>query len=248
METTSVRLAVPGHDADLEVVRYGSWGRPVLLFPSEAGSARDAEGNGMLEAVRSLVDAGRVSLFCVDSVDGWTWSANDVPTEERARRGQAYTAWLSQAVLPWVLDEVGGGQEVITAGVSLGAYHAVHLTFQRADVAPLAIGLSGNYDSTTWNGWGELGDATYFANPMAYVANMEGDHLDWIRSRVSVVLVVGQGPFEVSPTRSLPATREFAEVLARKGIRHELDVWGFDSAHDWPWWQRQLAHHLHRFV
>jgi esterase/lipase superfamily enzyme len=77
---------------------------------------------------------------------------------------------------------------------------------------------------------------------------MDGDHLDWIRSRVSVLLVVGEGPFEVSPTRSLPATREFADLLARKGIRHELDVWGHDSAHDWPWWQRQLAHHLQRFV
>jgi esterase/lipase superfamily enzyme len=248
METTSVRLPVPGSDGDLEVVRHGSWGRPVLLFPSEAGSARDAEHNGMLEAVRPLVDAGRVSLFCVDSLDGWSWSDSDVPTEERARRARAYTAWLSDAVLPWVLDAVGGGQEVITVGVSLGAYHAVHLTFQRADVAPLAIGLSGNYDPSSWNGWGELGDATYFANPTAYVANMEGDHLDWLRSRVSVLLVVGQGAFEESPTRALPSTREFAEVLQRKGIRHELDVWGHDSAHDWPWWQRQLAHHLPRFV
>ncbi len=39
----------------------------------------------------------------------------------------------------------------------------------------------------------------------------------------------------------------FADVLRAKGIRHELDVWGHDSAHDWPWWQRQLAHHLPRF-
>lgn len=248
METTSVRLPVPGHDGDLAVVRYGSWGRPVLLFPSEAGSARDAEHNGMLDAVRPLVDAGRVSLFCVDSLDRWSWSDGDIPTEERARRGQTYTAWLSEMVLPWLLDQVGGGQEVITVGVSLGAYHAVHLTLQRADVAPLAIGLSGNYDPSTWNGWGELGDATYFANPTAYLANMEGGHLQWVRSRVSVLLVVGQGAFEESPTRALSSTRAFADLLERKGIRHDLDVWGHDSAHDWPWWQRQLAHHLPRFV
>ena len=248
METTSVRLPVPGHDGDLAVVRYGSWGRPVLLFPSEGGSARDAEHNGMLDAVRSLVEAGRVSLFCVDSLDRWSWSDGDIPTEERARRGQTYTAWLSEMVLPWLLDQVGGGQEVITVGVSLGAYHAVHLTLQRADVAPLAIGLSGNYDPSTWNGWGELGDATYFANPTAYLANMEGGHLQWVRSRVSVLLVVGQGAFEESPTRALSSTRAFADLLERKGIRHDLDVWGHDSAHDWPWWQRQLAHHLPRFV
>jgi esterase/lipase superfamily enzyme len=202
----------------------------------------------MLDAVRPLVDAGRVSLFCVDSLDGWSWSDSGLSTEERARRGGTYTAWLSDVVLPWVVEQVGGGQEVVTVGVSLGAYHAVHLTLQRADVAPVAIGLSGNYDPSTWNGWGELGDATYFANPTAYVANMDGDHLDWVRSRVSVLLVVGQGPFEESPTRSLSATRAFAELLQHKGIRHELDVWGHDSAHDWPWWQRQLAHHLPRFV
>ena len=248
MESSSVRLPLPGHEAGLEVVRYGSWGRPVLLFPSEAGSARDAEGNGMLEAVRPLVDAGRVSLFCVDSLDGWSWAHTDLPTEERAQRAQAYTAWLSEQVLPWVVEETGGAHDVVTVGVSLGAYHAVHLALQRADVAPVAIGLSGTYDPTTWNGWGEVGDATYFANPTAFVANMEGDHLEWIRSRVSIVLVVGQGAFEVSPTRALPGTCSFADLLSRKGIHHELDVWGYDSAHDWPWWQRQLAHHLPRFV
>ena len=248
METSSVRLPVPGQDETLEVVRHGSWGRPVLLFPSESGTARDAEHNGMLDAVRGLVEAGRVSLFCVDSLDAWSWAANDVPTEERARRAGTYTAWLSDVVLPWVLEQTGGDQEVITAGVSLGAYHAVHLTLQRADVAPLAIGMSGNYDPSTWNGWGEVGDATYFANPTAYLSNMEGDHLEWVRSRVAVLLVVGQGPFEESPTRSLTATRAFADLLSRRGIRHELDVWGHESAHDWPWWQRQLAHHLPRFV
>jgi esterase/lipase superfamily enzyme len=248
METTSVRLPVPGHDGTLEVVRHGSWGRPVLLFPSEAGSARDAEHNGTLDAVRGLVDAGRMSLFCVDSLDGWSWSDSDLPTEERARRGQAYAAWLSELVLPWITGQVGEGQEVVTVGVSLGAYHAVHLSLRRADVVPLAIGLSGSYDPSTWNGWGETGDATYFANPMAYVANMEGEHLEWVRSRVSLLLVVGQGAFEESPTRALSSTRAFADLLSRKGIRHELDEWGHDSSHDWPWWHRQLAHHLPRFV
>ncbi len=27
----------------------------------------------------------------------------------------------------------------------------------------------------------------------------------------------------------------------------ELDVWGHDVAHDWPWWRTQLVHHLRRF-
>ena len=100
---------------------------------------------------------------------------------------------------------------------------------------------------TAWHGWGERGDATYFANPTDYVAGMHGAHLDWLRSRVSVLLVVGQGAFETHPTRALPSSKEFANLLADKGIPHQLDLWGSDVAHDWPWWQRQVAHHLPRF-
>jgi esterase/lipase superfamily enzyme len=38
-----------------------------------------------------------------------------------------------------------------------------------------------------------------------------------------------------------------AGLLAERGISCDLDVWGHDSAHDWSWWQRQIAHHLPRF-
>ena len=62
------------------------------------------------------------------------------------------------------------------------------------------------------------------------------------------LLVAGQGPFEVHPTQSLPGAQRMAGILAERGIPHELDIWGHDSAHDWPWWRKQLAHHLPRFV
>lgn len=243
-----VELRVPGTDASLGVIRHGHWGRPVLVFPSEAGRAEDFASNGMVGAVQGLVDAGRVSFFCVDSADRWAWSDNAATTEERATRARAYTGWLEQAVLPWIGEQLGGGgQPLITLGVSMGAYHAVHFTLTHAHLAPLAIGMSGSYDVTQWHGYGEQGDATYFANPMSYVSGMHGEHLDWLRSAASVLLVVGEGPFEVSPTRALPSTRAFAKLLADKGIPYELDVWGHDSAHDWPWWRKQLAHHLPRF-
>jgi esterase/lipase superfamily enzyme len=107
--------------------------------------------------------------------------------------------------------------------------------------------LSGNYDVNTWESWGDRGDATYFANPTAYVPNLHGDHLDWLRGRLSILLVVGQGAWETHPTGALPSTLDMARLLQEKGIRCELDLWGYDVSHDWEWWQRQLAHHLPRF-
>jgi len=49
------------------------------------------------------------------------------------------------------------------------------------------------------------------------------------------------------PRGSLPSAHRMAHLLRDKGISHELDVWGHDVSHDWPWWRKQLAHHLPRF-
>jgi esterase/lipase superfamily enzyme len=229
------------------MIAYGHYGRPLLAFPAEQGRAWDYENNGMVDTLAGLIDAGRLKLYCVDSGDSWSWSDRSVPTEVRAQRHGDYEAWIRNAVVPWIADDCGGTTEIAAVGCSLGAYHAVNFALKYAHVFPLAIGLSGNYDPTTWNGWGDVGEATYFNNPMAYVANLEGGHLDWLRERVSILLVVGQGAFEESPTRALQSTRAFAEVLAAKGLRSELDVWGYDVPHDWPSWRAQLAHHLPRF-
>jgi esterase/lipase superfamily enzyme len=201
----------------------------------------------MVDGVAELIDGGRVKLYCVDSADGETWSDRSIPLEERARRHDGYEQWILNTVVPWIADDCGGWAEIATVGCSLGAYHAANIALRHAEVFPLAIGLSGNYDPTTWHAWGEQGDATYFHNPMAYVANLHGEHLDWLRSRISLLLVVGQGAWEVDPTGALPSTHAFAARLAAKGIRHELDVWGYDVPHDWPSWRAQLRHHLPRF-
>ena len=153
----------------------------MLVFPSEQGRAWDFENNGMVDAVADLIEAGRVKLYCVDSADAYTWSNHAVPLEERARRHDGYEAWVVDHVVPWIAGDCGGPAEILTLGCSLGAFHAANFALKRADLFPLALCLSGNYDPTGWNGWGERGDATYFNNPMDYVGQPDGDHLDWLR-------------------------------------------------------------------
>ena len=146
--------------------------------------------------------------------------------------------------MPFIHADTGG--EIIVTGISLGAYHAANFALKRADLFPLAICMSGNYDPAAWNGWGERGEAAYFNNPLDYVEHMGGDHLEWLRSRVSVLLVCGQGMWE-DTTGALESSKRLAGVLGAKGIRHELDLWGHDVPHDWPSWRAQIAHHLPRF-
>jgi esterase/lipase superfamily enzyme len=240
-----VDLWSPAIGAAGAVIVHGHWGRPVLVFPSEAGRAHDFEAHGMVDAVRDLVDGGRVKLYCVDSYDAGSWSNRSLPLEERARRHGAYESWIVDQVVPFLADDCGGRRDVLTTGCSMGAFHAANFALRRADLFPQALCLSGNYDPSTWHGWGEQGEALYFQNPMAYVPGLHGDHLDWLRRQVHLVLVCGQGMWE-DTTGATNSTKALAARLAEKGIPHELDVWGYDVAHDWPWWRRQLAHHLPR--
>jgi esterase/lipase superfamily enzyme len=233
-------------DSSGTVIGYGHWGRPVLVFPSEQGQAADFENNGMIDAVGGLLEAGRVKLYCVDSYDAQTWSNQEIPLEERARRHGGYESWILRDVLPWIYADCGGQQEVMTLGCSLGAFHAANFALRRADRFPVALCFSGCYDPAAWNGWGERGLATYFNNPIDYVGHLDGDHLAWLHDQLSLLLVCGQGQWE-DTTGALASTRQFAGLLAAKGIRHELDLWGHDVPHDWPSWRAQLAHHLPRF-
>jgi esterase/lipase superfamily enzyme len=228
------------------VIRYGHYGRPVLVFPTSRGHAADFENYGMVDAVAPLIDAGRVKLYCVDSYDSSSWFDGGIPLEERARRHGRYESWILNQVVPWIGEDCGGPAEIITLGASLGAFHAANFALKRADLFPLAMCLSGNYDPASWNGWGERGSEAYFNNPLDYVPHLDGDHLDWLRGHLSLLLVCGQGQWE-DTTNALNSTRRFSALLDAKGIKSEMDLWGHDVPHDWPSWRAQLAHHLPRF-
>ena len=245
MDRRTVSLWSPAIGADGEVIAYGHWGRPLLVFPSQQGPAWQYEERGMIEAIASLIEGGRVKVYAVDSFDSGSWYREDLALEDRARLHGLFEDWIINQVVPFVQDD-SRTRELAVTGVSFGAYHAANFALRRADLFPLAICQSGVYDVSRVAG-GERGEAVYFNNPADYVAHLHGDHLDWLRSRVSLLLVCGQGMWE-DTTGALESTTRFAAQLADKGIRHELDVWGHDAPHDWPAWRAQIAHHLPRFV
>ena len=245
MERRHVSLHSPAIGADGDVLVYGQWGRPLLAFPSQEGPAWQYEERGMIDALAPLIDAGRVKVYAVSSFDSGSWYREGLALEERARLHGLYEDWIVHQVAPFVQRD-SAAHEIAVTGVSFGAYHAANFALRRADLFPLAICQSGVYDVSVVAG-GERGDAAYFNNPVDYVEHLGGEHLDWLRSRVSLLLLAGRGQWE-DTTGALESTQRFASQLAGKGIPHELDVWGEDAPHDWPAWRAQIAHHLPRFT
>ena len=102
------------------IIVHGHWGRPVLVFPTERGSARDAESNGLVAAVDELLSAGRVKLYCVDSHDAASWSAADKPLEERARAHEHYESWILATAVPFIAEDCGMHSHTTACATSSG--------------------------------------------------------------------------------------------------------------------------------
>jgi len=249
MSRRHVSLWSPAIGAEGGVLAYGHYGRPLLAFPSQEGNCDQYEERGMIEALAGPLEAGLVKVYAVDSFDSESWYREDLPLEARAQLHTRYEDWILNQVVPWIQAD-SHSAEIAVTGVSFGAYHAANFALKHGHVFPRALCQSGVYDVSVVAGGqsgDQRGDAVFFNNPADYVASLEGEHLDWLRAHVNLVLVCGQGEWE-DTTGALESTRRFAALLGEKGIRHELDVWGHDVPHDWPAWRAQIAHHLPRFV
>jgi esterase/lipase superfamily enzyme len=55
---------------EVSLVRWGTYGRPVLLFPTAGGDAEEVERMHLVGALGPLVEAGKLKVYSCDSVAG----------------------------------------------------------------------------------------------------------------------------------------------------------------------------------
>ena len=89
-------------------MRWGDYGTPVLVFPTAGGDAEEIERFHLVGACRELIDAGRVKLYSVDSVNGRAMLAGE---------GDAgHQAWIQRQFFEFIRHEVVAGDPQPTAG------------------------------------------------------------------------------------------------------------------------------------
>ena len=72
---------------DMPIVRYGTWGRALLLFPTAAGDFLEAERMWLIKALEPLIFDGRITVFGIDSINRHAWMADGVPLPELTAAG-----------------------------------------------------------------------------------------------------------------------------------------------------------------
>jgi esterase/lipase superfamily enzyme len=234
-----------GHDLEYRVYSgdWGPSGQPIVAFPSMNGRVWDWENWGMVGAIAHEIESGRITLYCVDSVDWQSWTNQEAPLDHRARRHDAYDRYLVDELLPVMREEVGS-ETVWATGCSMGAFHATNLFFRHPDLVDGVIAISGVYQPSRFLG-SFSDDAVYFNSPLYYLPNLHDQwYLDLYR-QARLVFCVGQGAWEDDMVAD---TRALQEVLASKGVPATFDYWGHDVNHDWPWWRQMLPYHLDRLL
>ena len=217
MNRRHTSLWSPAIGAEGRVITYGHWGRPLLAFPSQEGPAWQYEERGMIDAVADLIEAGRVKVYAVDSFDSGSWYRQDVPLEARAQLHGLYEDWIVNQVVPFIRADTDASAEIDGHGRQLRRLPRRQLRAPPRRHLPARDLPERRLRRLRGRAAAERGDAVYFQNPADYVSNLGGEHLDWLRGRVNLLLIAGQGAWE-DTTGALDSTRRFSQQLGEKGI------------------------------
>ncbi len=222
----------------MELLVFGHDGLPAIVFPTSQGRFFEFEDRGMVDAVRDKLDAGRLQLFCVDSVDSESWYNRDVPPRWRIARHLQYEQYIMEEVVPLV-RQLNGRPQLASVGCSFGGYHAANIAFRHPDKFTGFLSMGGAFDLQQLgflNGYHD--NDVYMSQPMQYLPNMHDPwYLDRYR-RNTYVLATGVHD------QCWNDNERLARILRDKGVPVRLDVWGDNTGHDWPWWQRMAQQYL----
>ena len=85
---------------EMELLRFGHAGRPVVAFPTSMGRFYQWEDFGLVGALATRLAAGELVLWCLDSVDAESWYAEDRQPPDRVERHLEYERYVLEEVLP----------------------------------------------------------------------------------------------------------------------------------------------------
>jgi esterase/lipase superfamily enzyme len=232
----------PHVEQEIQLVRWGTYGTPVLLFPTAGGDAEEAERFHLIGSVGHLIESGRIKVYSVDSIAGKAWISKQHSAEFCSYLQNMFDALVYQEIVPAIRQDCQTPDiEIVTAGASIGAFNAVATICRHPDVFRLAIAMSGTYDLSKYLE-GRFIQDFYYASPLHFLPGLEGPVLEKLRQRL-VLLPSGEGDYE-----DIGESWRMASVLGKKGVPNRVDPWGPQWRHDWVTWRAMLPKYLDEFA
>ena len=231
----------PHVEQNIQLVRWGYMGKPVLLFPTAGGDAEEVERFHLIGVLTPLIEAGRIKVYSTDSVAGKAWISKQHSPQYCSRLQNMFDALVYHEIVPAIAKDCETPNiEVIVAGASIGAFNSVASVCRHPDVFSMAIAMSGTYDLSKFSD-GSFNQDFYFCSPLHYLPGLEGPLLEKLQERL-VLMPSGEGDYE-----DIGESWRMAQVLGDKRIPNRVDSWGKSYRHDWETWREMLPKYLDEY-
>jgi esterase/lipase superfamily enzyme len=228
---------------EVTMVRWGTFGQPVLVFPTAGGDAEEIERMHLVTALGPLVEAGKIKIYSCDSVAGRALLAREGTASHQMWLQNQFHQYVRHEVVPAIYADCKSSDlELWAAGASIGAFHSVAAVCRFPDVFARACAMSGTYDLRRFYDATEFTDDFWVSSPLHFVPKLDGRHLDVLKTRL-IVLASGEGRAE-----DLGESWRMGNALGARGVPNRVDPWGPTWPHDWQTWREMLPKYLGEWV
>ena len=224
---------------EFEMLVFGHDGYPVILFPTSQGRYYENKDFKLIDSVAHLLDAGKLKIYCPDSIDSESWYNYSIHPADRVKTHNGYENVILNDIIEFAKYD-SGRDKVGLAGCSFGGYHAVNIAFRHPDIVSNFICMGGSFDIKQFI-MGYYDENCYFNNPPDYLPNLDEE---WYLERIKQMgIILGTGENDTCKDENI----RLSEILNQKGILHWLDLRP-GAGHDWPWWRGMFPQYLERIT
>lgn len=242
MTRTYLQWKSPALQKEMELLVFGHGGASVLFFPARMGRFYDYENWRVIEAMRGKIEAGHLTIYCVDSADRESFYNNYAHPAHKIQRHLQYERYIMDEVVPFIRKN-NPDSYLIAAGCSLGAFHAVNIALKHPGAFDKVVAMSGRYDLTRQTSHyedllhGYWDENVYFNMPLQYLPSLHDDAVLTSLRKTPFVLAVGAEDVIKESNETLN------RALAEKGIETYLYFWD-SEAHRAKAWRQMVNVYL----
>ena len=136
----------PSLEKEMPIVGYGDYGFALLLIPTAAADYLEYERFQMMDILAPYINAGKVKVFSINSINNESWLSSGMQGEHKAIRHNQFNNYVFNEVVPFIKTNTSSETPIITCGASFGALHSMNLFLKRPDIINGVIAMSGVYD------------------------------------------------------------------------------------------------------
>ena len=221
----------PNLSMEIEMLKFGQRGYPLIIFPTTMGRHHESKDFGLIESAKWFLDEGLLTIYCPDSIDRHSWYNKAIHPARKVTNHIWYDQMILHEIVHRVRHNTGTGK-VALSGASFGGYHAANFAFRHPEFVSHLFTMSGAFDVKSFLD-GHYDENVYFNNPIDYLPGLNHQAL------YEMKIILGTSEWDICKDANL----HMSHILNSKGVNHWLDIRP-QAKHDWPVWKEMFPHYV----